>query len=748
MSQRHDAGLLRLLDANRITVISDGIAYPRQTVSILSSESGYTDTLTDISTKYLNEYNHSSTRDFLPFVILRADVGHTITIQGGSSISLNNGDNFDLTGDRQIILFFNGLVWTDLTSPVTVDLVDLPSHTHTHSEVTDLGNKFSSPPVIGNVVPNIINATNVTLTGNLTLPNTGIIKPASDGTGAIKITKADGTVLFNIDTINGRMAFTNNSPATPLYYHPSGDFVGQSIYARFGMQYNNAATAIGNNVTFPTASINPTALNTNSLGMTVLLIGGVNQAFDFLSKLGSVSTGDALTQRAASISEYGMSVSTALPVAGERFKVVATAATNTVAIFKAASGQTGDLTQWQNSGGTALASITSTGGAKLAYIIIPNNTAFYARNAANTADSAVFKYNGSNQLEVMTTLYMSNQSITGVYAISQFTASNWQINQIGGASFLDNVGIGVTFPQSTEQLKIVVSSATKVGELIQLASSATANALQINNSAGSALVAVDANGNLGFKTAAPTNRLELNFTPSIHGSMQFSVYSFIGVQYSSANFIIGHNAKVNTANSSNVIAATTSANGYTYLNFGATDLSIFSAQSAVTAGDVVGSRVFSLNGSGVSISSVVPVSGERFKVVAILATDKVAIFKGAANHSANILEIQNSSATVLAYISALGNLRSQGFRTAYVAKSADYTLTVSDYTVKFTANAIATMPTAVGIEGTVFEIKSASGVTTTINFTGGQNADGSTSLTINSLECITLKSDGANWMIV
>ncbi len=208
-----------------------------------------------------------------------------------------------------------------------------------------------------------VNLAYFTATGSLTLPSTGFIRPIVDGTTALRIAKADGTTLFNIDTTNGRMSFTNNTPSTPIFYGANGDFIGLGVYGRIARQFSSTATAIGYNVSFPAASVNPTAINTHSAGMLALLMGGTNQVFDFLAVRGSVTTGDALTARVLSISDYGLSVSSAVPVSGERFKVIATATTDILGIFKQVASHTGDSLRVLTSGDVVLARIDKDGGA-------------------------------------------------------------------------------------------------------------------------------------------------------------------------------------------------------------------------------------------------------------------------------------------------------------------------------------------------------------------------------------------------
>lgn len=87
---------------------------------------------------------------------------------------------------------------------------------------------------------------------------------------------------------------------------------------------------------------------------------------------------------------------------------------------------------------------------------------------------------------------------------------------------------------------------------------------------------------------------------------------------------------------------------------------------------------------------------------------------------------------------------------AYVAKTANYTLTINDYLVNCTANSFAiTLPTAVGITGREYVIKNTGSGTITLNTTSSQTIDGgaSGSITIAQWKCYTLVSDGANWIV-
>ena len=94
---------------------------------------------------------------------------------------------------------------------------------------------------------------------------------------------------------------------------------------------------------------------------------------------------------------------------------------------------------------------------------------------------------------------------------------------------------------------------------------------------------------------------------------------------------------------------------------------------------------------------------------------------------------------------------SAGFK--YVAKTANYTLTSSDYLVDCTANTFTvTLPTAVGITGRIYEVVNSGGGTITIAATSPQTftnvATTPTTLTLATMAAYSIRvmSNGANWI--
>jgi hypothetical protein len=92
-----------------------------------------------------------------------------------------------------------------------------------------------------------------------------------------------------------------------------------------------------------------------------------------------------------------------------------------------------------------------------------------------------------------------------------------------------------------------------------------------------------------------------------------------------------------------------------------------------------------------------------------------------------------------------------GLTTAYVAKTANYTTTAADHLVNVTANSIdITLETAVGCAGRIHEIINTGSGTVTMKTTSAQTISGSASgaLTLAQWKSMTVKSDGANWLII
>ena len=80
---------------------------------------------------------------------------------------------------------------------------------------------------------------------------------------------------------------------------------------------------------------------------------------------------------------------------------------------------------------------------------------------------------------------------------------------------------------------------------------------------------------------------------------------------------------------------------------------------------------------------------------------------------------------------------------AYAVLSTDATIKCNG-TTPYTV----TLPTAAGISGKVYFIKSGNTATLTVATTGGQYIDDVPTFDLVNYECLTLQSDGSNWMII
>jgi len=89
------------------------------------------------------------------------------------------------------------------------------------------------------------------------------------------------------------------------------------------------------------------------------------------------------------------------------------------------------------------------------------------------------------------------------------------------------------------------------------------------------------------------------------------------------------------------------------------------------------------------------------------------------------------------------------FALAYVAKTATYTFSASDYTVNCTANTFTVnLPTAVGITGRIYVLKNSGTGVITLDADGTETIDGLLTKSLNQWSSLMVQSDGANWIIL
>jgi len=119
----------------------------------------------------------------------------------------------------------------------------------------------------------------------------------------------------------------------------------------------------------------------------------------------------------------------------------------------------------------------------------------------------------------------------------------------------------------------------------------------------------------------------------------------------------------------------------------------------------------------------------------------------------------NATITLGSTTSTVGNLTLSnatvnGAAFAYIAKTAGYTVTATDYTVAANASTGAlsiTLPTSVGITGKVYVVKKMDSTANvvTVATTSSQTIDGATTRALSlQYDAIMVQADGANWIVI
>ncbi len=201
------------------------------------------------------------------------------------------------------------------------------------------------------------------------------------------------------------------------------------------------------------------------------------------------------------------------------------------------------------------------------------------------------------------------------------------------------------------------------------------------------------------------------------------LYSFSNQGYLNAN-----NAGVTSVIPMNYIASIHNYTGSIYGGGGVASTGLPSAVAAVRAALGTFGNVARLYGRSVADAAI-----------------PVAIGEGGSN------VYLNGNTYVGAETNATSRLQTPSLATGYVAKTALYTLTISDYTVEVTSGThTQTLPTAVGISGRIYFITNSGAGVVTVGTTSSQtfiNVTATpTTLTLNQFQGVMVQSNGANWI--
>ena len=359
--------------------------------------------------------------------------------------------------------------------------------------------------------------------------------------------------------------------------------------------------------------------------------------------------------------------------------ILATSTTSPAAVIRALASQTANLQEWQNSAGTVLSSITSTG--LMNTTVGLNANALYIGNGYLGANiQSAFSASTASYVPIVvrgaasqTANLQEWQNSSGT-VLSRITSSG----QLGVPNVYSVNGSGafITMNSTNGAVVINTNAAGNIGTIIRGTASQSANLQEWQDSAGNVLAKVDANGSGTFTGSASTNGI--------------SAYAGSGGSYAFQGF-----------NSSNSLTSIIYGSGEIYAGskiyvFGAANYGAsinVTTPSTSTQAIIVRGRASQTgnlqewqNSSG-DVDTAVTSTG-RLSVRTTLAdaglnvgTPSAAtvgqIIRGAASQTANLQEWQNSSGTVTARFTKDGEFSVTDAYVAYFSGASNYSATLN-----------------------------------------------------------------------
>ncbi|CAB4173679.1 hypothetical protein UFOVP965_1, partial [uncultured Caudovirales phage] len=186
-------------------------------------------------------------------------------------------------------------------------------------------------------------------------------------------------------------------------------------------------------------------------------------------------------------------------------------------IVKGAASQTANLQEWQNSAGTVLSSITSTG--LMNTTVGLNANALYIGNGYLGANiQSAFSASTASYVPIVVRGAPSQTANLQEWQTSGGTVQS-RIDQYGQvvssvSSYLSTLYAGSGISGSVGQANVSPFAASTIGLVVRGAASQTADLQEWQNSAGTALVSIDSNGILksAYLTNVANNGSYFNFT--------------------------------------------------------------------------------------------------------------------------------------------------------------------------------------------------------------------------------------------
>lgn len=345
---------------------------------------------------------------------------------------------------------------------------------------------------------------------------TGKIYPASDSTTAIQLLKADGTTgVVTLDTTNSRLGINVTPTATLDLLNTdstaliNGVWKGDSANSKWGYIFQNsgAAAFTGDGAVVKIKAVNATdtgkALFVESSGtnpascVAHIKHSGAGTGANLLLENQGTGTALSITQGSTG---YGATIAGLVGIGnvapGAQLHVTSAAAGTIGQIIKGASAQTADLLQIQNSAGSILTKITSTGNLLLPDGIDVAPSMSFASDPNSGFYSLATNYFGVSAGGSLVATYQNNSGRKGTLLYG-----NTYSGTVANAVLTLSTDSSILATHSIDQ--------TNKKYLIQpYESGVSYNVDTILNSLG---------GNVGIGTTSPSEKLEISGTVKATG---------------------------------------------------------------------------------------------------------------------------------------------------------------------------------------------------------------------------------------
>ena len=447
----------------------------------------------------------------------------------------------------------------------------------------------------------------------------GYVVKASESAGEVFVNPQNG---YELNELHGVTVDTTPADNEVLAFDSSsGLWINQTpAEARLaGLDIANAFTVGGHTITNTVAATVPLMLKA-AASQSASILSIQNSGGTEIAAFGN--SGNLSVQSILSTGVFRLNNAAGLGATGH---VVNTSAGNIGWLIRGASGQTGNLQEWQDSSGTALTKVNSIGRIEAPYASVGGLSGLasvrFLVNPSAAEVGAVIR-GAASQTANLQEWQSSAGTVLGAFENSGTMRASYMTDAA-------NTSTAAYFNFTTTAVGLYSRSAGSTVYFVRGAASQTANLQEWQNSAGSVL---------GFMSSA--GLLQGTTLKAIPGGGAYGVFSH--AQAATGIPVVARGAASQTANlqewqtSAGTVVANVSSTGIIQSN---------------TVTDLTNSGTY-LN----LTSSIARFDGR------IAGTTTFAI-RGAASQTANLQEWQNSAGTVLARVGASGNLFGARLRT-------------------------------------------------------------------------------------